>query len=229
MITHLACIMDGNRRWAQERGMLPWLGNKMGVEGAKRAILYCLKREIPYLSLYTFSIENLQRGSKEKEFMFSQLPKLMVNFGDELARAGVRARFIGDKKLFPESIQLFIHDVESKTKDCSKLFLQLLFCYGSHQEIVAAVQDIAQDAIEKKILPKSVTKEVFEKYMWTKGVPFPDLIIRTGKQKRLSNFLLFQAAYAELYFLDIFWPEITEIDFERICAEFENTKRNFGK
>ena len=229
MITHLACIMDGNRRWAQERGMLPWLGTKAGVETAKQVISFCLEANIPYLSLYTFSIENLQRSAQEKNFLFSQLPKLFPTFGDELASLDVNVRFVGDRALFPESLQMFIDETESKTKHCTKLFLQLLFCYGGQQEIIAATQAIAHDVIQNNITPDQITQEQFVKYLWTGNCPAPDVIIRTGKQKRLSNFLLFQAAYAELFFLDILWPDISRSILEEVLQEFSESKRSFGK
>jgi len=228
MIEHLACIMDGNRRWAKKKGWMPWYGHKEGIGAVNRVIQFCIKNNIFHLSLYTFSIDNFKRSPEEVRYFFNNIIKEASSIIKELKKNGVRARFIGDRSWFPESIQGTCDTIEQETMGCNVLYLNLLFCYGSRQEIVNAVKTIVEEIRLGKRTEKDLTPDLFSSYLWTADAPDPDLIIRTGGVKRLSNFLLYQAAYSELYFLDCLWPDITEIDLQEAVSFFYQCKRNFG-
>jgi len=228
MVEHLACIMDGNRRWAKKKGWMPWYGHKEGIEAVNRVIQFCVKNNISYLSLYTFSIDNFKRPLDEIKYFFNNIIKEASSIIKELKKNGVRARFIGDRSWFPENIQDTCNVIEQETMGCNVLYLNLLFCYGGRQEIVHAVKTIVEEVKLGRLTEKDLTPDLFSSYLWTAGTPDPDLIIRTGGVKRLSNFLLYQAAYSELYFLDCLWPDITESDLQEAVSFFYQCKRNFG-
>jgi len=227
-LTHLACIMDGNRRWAKTRGLLPWDGHKEGAHTIRRVILYSLKKGIKYLSLYTFSLENFKRSEVEKRYLFNILAKELKQELPFFLENDVAIHFVGDRSRFPGSLKSLCCEVERKTAGCTTLSLQLLFCYGGQQEIVAAVKDIVAEVKKGNIVDKDITSELVTSFLWTGPIPAPDLILRTGGMKRLSNFLLFQAAYSEFYFLDCMWPELTEEKLESVFNKFIQDKRNFG-
>ncbi len=230
MVKHLACIMDGNRRWAKKYGWLPWDGHKEGINSAIRAMDFCLEQQIPYLSLYTFSLENFNRPLDEQNFLFSVLlPQMKDRAVKDLVEKKVRLRFVGDRSLFPASALPSIHHMEKITKDGDRLQVNLLFCYGGRQEIMAGVKKIIEKAQKDAVALNGITDEQFEKMLWTAGIPAPEIIIRTGGVKRLSNFLLFQAAYSEFYFLDCFWPELTKDHLKEVIDSFGDRQQNFGK
>lgn len=225
---HLACIMDGNRRWAQQHGLVPWQGHKKGIDTVRRIISFCLEKNISYLSLYVFSIENFSRSDEEKSFLFNILAHEAFSELSQLKEQGVRVRFIGDRELFPSHLRSLTDTVELETKSLSALHLNLLFCYGGRQELVTGIKKIVQDVKDGRILVDSICQEVVSRYLWTDGIPDPDIIVRSGGMQRLSNFLLYQAAYSELYFLDCFWPDIQKEHLEKIMKFFNQSKRNFG-
>ncbi len=228
MIKHLACIMDGNRRWAKKRGWLPWLGHREGIAAARRTIEFCLEKGIPFLSLYTFSIENFKRSKKELDFLFNILIKEVRKDLDEFIEKGVRLRFIGDRELFPKKVLFVCEEMEEKTAHLSALNLNLLFCYGARQEILNSIKTILHKIKAGIIAEKDISEHNFQEYLWTHGTPEPEIIIRTGGVKRLSNFLLYQAAYSELYFLDCLWPELSKQHLQDAITSFNNCQRNFG-
>lgn len=228
MIQHLACIMDGNRRWAKRQGLMPWLGHNQGAESVKRVIQFALDNNIKYVSLYTFSIENFKRSEQELSHLFSLLIRVLTENLAQFIEQGVNIRFIGDEILFPESIRRTIGEVEEKTSHCSKLYLNLLFCYGGQQEIIGAVKKVLAHLKNGLLALEDFTEDLFRKYLWMGNIPEPELIIRTGGTKRLSNFLLYQAAYSELYFLDCLWPDITEQDLTGALNEFKRIQRKLG-
>lgn len=227
-LTHLACIMDGNRRWAKQRGLVPWYGHKEGVEAVRRVVQFCLEKNIPYLSLYTFSLENFKRSPEENNYLFG----LMVNEAekslDEFRRRGIRLRFIGDRSLFPAQLTPLLDKAERETATHTKLTLTFLFCYGGRQEIYAAVKDIAHQVASGEVKESDVTPELLDKTLWTGDIPDPDLIIRTGGFSRLSNFLLYKAAYSEFCVLDCLWPDLSEKHLQEAYDNFMECKRNFG-
>jgi undecaprenyl diphosphate synthase len=228
MIQHLALIMDGNRRWAKQRGLLPWLGHEQGVQAAQQAIQFCLRKNIKYLSLYAFSLENFNRPAQELDFLFNTLAHQTAKRLPEFLEHGIAIRFIGDWARFPAALATIGKDIQQKTAHLHKLQVNVMFCYGARQEIAAAAQHCAQLVAAGQLDAQDITAHTFGQYLWTGGIPDPDLVIRTGHVQRLSNFLLFQAAYSELYFLDILWPDVTSGHLEQALAFFEQTKRNFG-
>lgn len=229
MIKHLAIIMDGNRRWAKKRMLTPWKGHQEGVEAAQKTIEFCLRKKIKFLSLYTFSLENFKRSAEENNYLFDILAVQAHKRLPELVAQGVRVCFIGDRTLFPKNIVGIVDDVEQKTKHLNKLQVNLLVCYGGQQEIASACKSIAQKVKAGILTEDQITPDVVNEHLWTgSSTPPPELIIRPGARRRLSNFLLFQAAYSELYFLDCLWPDITERDLETAVNYFENVTHNFG-
>lgn len=225
---HLAIIMDGNRRWARNHGLKPWLGHSQGVESVKKTISFCLKNNISYLSLYTFSLENFKRSEQERSYLFEMVGKKILEQIKDFIEHGIRIRFIGDRSLFPENLRPVIEQAETQTAGGTVLNVNFLFCYGARQEIVSGIKSIIQKIKQGLISEHDISDEVVNQCLWTAGIPEPDLIIRTGGLKRISNFLLFQAAYSEFYFLDCFWPDITEHDLQVACANFRECSRNFG-
>lgn len=228
MIKHLALVMDGNRRWAKSQGFVPWHGHAKGVEAVKRSVEFCIEKKIPYLSLYVFSIENFRRSPQEVSYLFD----LMVSEGerwlDELIKQGVRIRFVGDRSLFPAHLLPTITKLEQSTEQLTTLEVLLLFCYGGQQEIMHGIKHIARNLQQGLIAEDDINDEMIRSVLWANKVPDPDLIIRTGGRQRLSNFLLYQAAYSELYFLNCLWPDVQKADLEQAVATYEQVQRNFG-
>lgn len=228
MIQHLACIMDGNRRWAQKQGMLPWLGHQKGTDAVRDVIDFCVKKQIPHLSLYTFSLENLNRSEIEKQFLYTLLIEQCKKNLDELKKAGVSVQFIGDRSLYSSGIADSMHTIERETEHNAKLCVYVLFCYGGRQELEAAAVAFARSAIESGARPEDIDPKTFKEFLWMHNVPDPELIIRTGGHQRLSNFMPYQSAYSELYFTSKLWPDMKEEDFEVALNYYEQCSRKFG-
>lgn len=230
MIQHLAIIMDGNRRWARKQGLYPWLGHKKGAEAIQSIVQFCLQQKINYLSLYAFSLENINRSTQEKSYILNDL---LINQSREkinlFLENHVRLRFIGDRSHFSQAVQETVQWLEEQTVHGTALTLNLLFYYGSRQEIFDGVKRLIHKVQAGIISLCSLKPQDLEECLWMANIPDPDLIIRTGGAKRLSNFLLYQAAYSEFYFLDCLWPEITEQHLQNALADFAQTKRNFGQ
>ena len=228
-LNHLACIMDGNRRWAIRQGLLSFFGHRKGLDALKLVIDFCLDKQIRHLSLYTFSTENLQRPAQEQQYLFEVLAQEAAAELKEFKQKNVRMKFIGDRGLFPKSVQPLCDKIEQETAHCTGLDVNFLLCYGGRQEIIAAAQRIATDVAQGRLKVEDISPKLFEENLWTAGIPSPDLIIRTGGQKRLSNFLLYQCAYTELYFLDCMWPEISAEKLENAVDWYNQAQKNFGK
>lgn len=230
MLKHLACIMDGNRRWATRQGLLSFFGHRKGLDALKLVINFCLAKNISYLSLYTFSTENVQNRSRaEQDYLFEVLAQEAANELEEFKQKNVRMKFIGDRILFPKSVIQLCKKIEQETAHCTTLEVNFLLCYGGRQEIVAATQRIATQVAQGQLKVEDITSELFEQNLWTASTPSPDLIIRTGGQRRLSNFLLYQCAYSELYFFDCMWPEISEQELNEALMYYHECQKNFGK
>lgn len=225
MIIHLACVMDGNRRWAKQQGKLAWIGHRAGVKTVETVIKFCLKYKISYLSLYTFSLENFKRSEKEQSYLFDIIVQQAEKYIHQFVQEGIKIKFIGDLSLFPQTVQNVCHKVEDQTSTGSLLQVNFLFGYGARQEIFSAAQKLAQQIITGNL----ITQENFESYLWTKDIPDPDLIIRTGGVQRLSNFLLYQAAYAEIRFIDTLWPDLREEEILTSVLSAIEVKKNVGK
>lgn len=229
-IKHLGIIMDGNRRWAKAHGYKPWIGHQKGVEPVRTTLEFCIKNSIPYLTLYVFSLENFNRPQEELSYLFDVLAQQIADQElDRLFQEGIQVRFIGERSLFPEKLKPLIDDIETKTKNGTRLTLNLLFCYGGQQEIIAACKKIAQECTSGDLHFEDITPDIFAQHLWTGPLPPPDLIIRTAGDQRLSNFLTWGAAYSELCFLPCFWPEITQEKLADVVADFYKRKRTFGR
>lgn len=225
---HLAIIMDGNRRWATSNGMAKWLGHKEGAKIIETAIDFSITKGIKYLSLYTFSLENMKRPQVELTYLFDLLVTQAHSMIDSCRQKGVRVKFIGDKSLYPDHVLAATTELEQATQQCSTLQVNFLFFYGSQQEILFGIKNLLRKIKDGEIKDEEFTNDLFEQCLWTYGIPEPELIIRTGGRNRLSNFLLYQSAYSEIIFLDQLWPELTHEDFERCFNQFEQSQRNFG-
>jgi undecaprenyl diphosphate synthase len=224
MITHLACVMDGNRRWAKKQGLLPWNGHKAGTKSVQLVIEFCIKHNISYLSLYTFSLENFKRSDQERSYLFDLVVEHAQQHVAKFIEQGIAIQFSGELSLFPQAVQQVCHDVKKQTAGGTKLKINFLFGYGGQQEIVYA----ATECIKKIEKGAVMSQELFESCLWTSGIPNPDLVIRTGGVQRLSNFLLYQSAYAEIRFLDTLWPDITESDIFTTVMSAAQAQKNVG-
>ncbi len=229
MIKHLAIIMDGNRRWAKKNALSYSIGYREGGTAAiRKSLEFALKNGIKFLSLYTFSLENFKRPEEEKDFIFESLmvegPKQLPY----LQEHNIRMCFIGDRTKFPERVIPTITTLEESTKNNSALQLNILFCYGAQQELVSAVKEIVRKVKIGELSEDAISESTIADNLWTRGIPDPELIIRTSGAQRLSNFLLFQAAYSEIFFIKCLWPEITERDLQAALDSYLGVQRNFG-
>lgn len=220
--------MDGNRRWARIHDLAPWMGHKKGVEAAQKTIDFCIEQKISYLTLYVLSIQNLQRSSQELSFVFDLIQEFVLAELDSLCKRRIRIIIAGNRELFPEVLHDAITAVDNQIVQDPVLQVTVLFCYGSQEEVASAAKHIALQVQSGTILPADISVDLFSRYLWTASFPAPDLIIRTGGDHRLSNFLLFQAAYSELYFLDCLWPDVTCNHLQLAVDYFNSCKRRFG-
>jgi undecaprenyl diphosphate synthase len=227
MMQHLACIMDGNRRWARKHGLLQ-VGPE-GVEAAYRVVQWCIQKKIPYLSLFAFSLENFKRAPHEITPLFSLMAREIERRTHDLVERRIRVRFIGDRSCIPASVAQSCSSLEEATTQGDVLHVQILFCYGARQELRFVIQNIAKAVVQGQYSADAIDDSLIAKNLWTKGVPDPDLIIRTGGVQRLSNFLLYQAAYSELYFLSCLWPDITPAHLQEAVTFYKQCTRNFGQ
>jgi len=225
---HVAIIMDGNGRWATRRGKPRIYGHQVGSENVDRIIRACPELGVDYLSLFAFSTENWTRPREEVRFLLNLFMRKITEKTPEMKKNGVRVRFLGDRSAFPQRMQDLMAYAEEETASCKKINLFLCLNYGSRDEIVRAVRAIGEEIQKGNISPSELTEEVFANYLDTRGIPPPDLVIRTGGEKRLSNFLLFQSAYAELYFTRVLWPDFSAVELRKALSEFKRRKRRFG-
>lgn len=225
---HVAIIMDGNGRWAKARGLPRHLGHKKGLEVIQQVVKACKNLKIQYLTLYAFSAENWNRSAEEVDYLMGLLRYYLQHELKKLHKEGVCLRVIGDRTNLATDIIDSIKEAEDTTRHNHGIYLNVALSYGSRQEILRAVHDIATCVKEKTLDLESITEEVFSQYLYTHDIPEPDLLIRTGAEKRLSNFLLWQLAYTELLFLDILWPDFTASDLIRAMDEFKMRERRYG-
>ena len=220
-IKHVAIIMDGNGRWGLKNKNSRNLGHKEGLKTVEKIIKATIKKKIKFLTLYAFSTENWKRPKKEINFLFGLLENYLVKKTKDLNSNGVKFKSIGSEKLFSKKLLKILKNSQNVTKKNKKLQLNLALNYGSKNELINAI-----NAIKKK--KNSLTQSNIDKNLYTKGIPEPDLLIRTGNTQRLSNFLLWQIAYSEIYFVKKLWPDFNEKDYNNILLKFQKTKRNFG-
>jgi len=225
---HVAIIMDGNGRWAKARGLPRFVGHQRGAEAVRRVVEGARELGIGYLTLYAFSSENWKRPPAEVEDLMGLLRVYLRGELDDLHRNRVRVRFIGERERLADDIVELIDEAEGRTARNEGMTLIIALNYGSQREIVAAVRRIAADVAAGRLDPESVDEALFQRHLQTAGIPDPDLVIRTSGEQRLSNFLLWQAAYAELVFMDILWPEFTKESLEEAVREYERRERRYG-
>lgn len=226
---HIAIIMDGNGRWAKSKGQERTFGHRNAISAVRNAIAACTKADVEYLTLYTFSTENWKRPEDEVTTLMTLLSESIIKESDELMSKEIRMHVIGEIDKLPELVQEQLMNIVEITKNNSKTNLVLALSYGSQREILNAVKKIAQDVKQEKINVEDIDEKVFENHLYTKDFPPVDLLIRTSGEVRISNFLLWQIAYAELQFLDIYWPDFTEKDLFQCILNYQNKERRFGK
>ena len=222
---HLAIIIDGNRRWAKKRGLSSFRGHKKGLDNIQRIGDYCIKRGIKILNLYVFSTENWNRSKKEVSYLMRLFARaLNKNNIKKFNENKIKFQAIGQKQKLPQSLQNKIKQTENLTKNNKQGILNLAISYGGRTEIVEAVKNI----IKKKIPANKINEQMINKNLWTADLPYPDLIIRTGGEQRLSNFLIWQSAYSEFYFTKKHWPEFSEKDLDKAFKDYSQRQRRFG-
>jgi undecaprenyl diphosphate synthase len=221
---HVAVIMDGNGRWAKQRGMSRIEGHKEGTVSAQEIIENALKLKIKYLTLYTFSSENWKRPIFEINKLMEMLYESLINQRELLIRNKVKLKILGDKSKLPKKLVAEIDNIEGLSAKFKNIQVNLALNYGSRDEIVYAVKNIIADGIDEK----KINQKLIEKYLYTKNIPDPDLVIRTSGEYRISNFLLYQIAYSELYFTDVYWPDFRMDSLVDAIIDYQGRKRRYG-
>ena len=219
---HIAIIMDGNRRWAKQKGLPIKIGHKNGAEALRKIVEYSKEIGVKFLTVYAFSTENWKRSKDEVNDLMNLLREYLGKIEQDIEGKNIKAKIIGDVTKLEQDIQQKIKRLEEKTKDCTALTFQIALNYGGRDEIVNAVNKIINSGV------KEVNEEVFGEYLYTSNAPDPDLIIRTAGEKRISGFLLWQCAYAEFVWTDVLWPDFKEKDLDIAICEFNNRIRKFG-
>lgn len=228
-LQHIAIIMDGNRRWAKNHMLPSAVGHQKGVESLKSTMRSFNKFGIKYLTVYAFSTENWNRKKEEVDFLMNLLAKTLTDELDEMHKENVKIKFVGNiERLNPKLIEI-LKNAENKTKNNTGVNLQIAFNYGARDEIVNAVKKIAQKALDGEIKIGEIDEKLVSENLYTAKIPDPDLLIRTGGEKRISNYLLWQIAYSEVYVTEKFWPEFDENALTEAILEFEKRNRRYGK
>ncbi|MEM9029456.1 MAG: isoprenyl transferase [Pseudomonadota bacterium] len=225
---HVAIIMDGNGRWAQERGLPRTVGHRFGVEAVRRTVRSAISLKIPFLTLYSFSSENWSRPTREVDDLMGLMKRFIRRDLAELHASGVCIRVIGMRDGVDADLLELVDDAVQLTKDNTALTLVVAFNYGGRAEIAAAARSLAQQAAAGEINPQDITIDALSNALDTRGIPDPDLLIRTSGEMRLSNFLLWQLAYAELVFLDAYWPDFGHDLLSKAVGTFQARDRRFG-
>jgi undecaprenyl diphosphate synthase len=227
-LTHVAIIMDGNRRWADKHGLPRLFGHREGVQSLKRLVRHAGKLGLRYLTVYAFSSENWQRSREEVDYLFELFSKTLVEELGELCKNNVRLSFLGQLEAMPASLTEPIYDAMRTTSKNRGLSLQVAINYGSRLEITEAVKKIALAIRSGELQLEQIDDNLIDSYLYTSGMPDPELIIRTGGEMRLSNYLLWQAAYSELYVTPLLWPDFTPREFDKAIEEFVRRERRYG-
>ena len=220
-LNHVAIIMDGNGRWGLKHKNSRNAGHRAGLNTVERIIKQSIKNKIKFLTLFAFSTENWKRPKKEINYLFNLLENFLINKIDDLHKQNIKLKIIGTKN-FSKKLNLLLNLAEKKTSKNSKIQINLALNYGAKFELISAIKKLQKN--KKKINEKNI-----ENFLYTKNIPDPDLLIRTGNTKRLSNFLLWQLAYSEIFFEKKMWPDFNDKDYLKIIKEYKNLKRNFGK
>ena len=229
---HIAIIMDGNRRYAEEvLGADPMEGHKLGRKKLEEVMHWCLVLDVKILTVYAFSTENFNREKTEVDFLMDLLEQSLYEIADDpnVHHYKVKIRIIGETELLPEKVRVAARYAIEKTKDYNERFLNMAIAYGGRQDITNAVRRIAQDAVDGKIAVSDIDEDMISGAVSTYDIPDPDLVLRTSGELRISNFLLWQMAYSELYFADVYWPGFRRIDLLRAIRTFQQRTRRYGK
>ncbi|KSV18807.1 UDP pyrophosphate synthase [Dehalococcoides mccartyi] len=221
---HIAIIMDGNGRWAERRGLSRLDGHKAGLENARQIIRHLNSLGVKYVTLYSFSTENWKRPDTEIKGLFGLINDIMSSYIPELVENNVRLKHLGHLDKLPSVLKDKLADLLSRTSRNTGLTLCLAFDYGGRDEIIQAVKKLVKDGLAAD----KITENVFDGYLYTAGIPEADLVIRTGGEMRLSNFLLWQSAYSELYFSEVMWPDFGEKEIDKAISAFNQRQRRFG-
>ena len=222
--SHIAIIMDGNGRWGLKKYNDRNKGHYYGLLNINKVIEHCIKIKIKYLTLYTFSTENWNRPKKEIDYLFFLFKYFYKKNFNKLNKNNIKIKFIGDLKNIPKDLKIIIKKIEDKTKNNDAITVIFAFNYGAKSELVNAFKNI----IKNKTKVNEINEELINNYLYTNNIPDPDILIRTGGEKRLSNFLLWQLSYAELFFINKNWPDFNFFDLKKVINTFKITKRKFG-
>lgn len=225
---HIAIIMDGNGRWAKQRGLPRQLGHERGVEALRRTVESCRNLDLEHLTVFSFSSENWKRPAEEVSSLFALLRLYVSQDLNKLAKDGVRVRVLGSRKGLPDDILSLIEMAEAKTNHNTRFQLNIAFNYGSRDEIVEAAKALASDVEAGRMNAEEIDSNVFASRLWFAGIPDPDLLIRTSGEFRLSNFLLWQIAYSEMMFLDCLWPDFSDTELINSINAYKSRERRFG-
>ncbi|MEA4920606.1 MAG: isoprenyl transferase [Clostridiaceae bacterium] len=225
---HIAAIMDGNGRWALRRGLPRTAGHKAGSETFRKAAEFMSDIGVKYFTIYAFSTENWKRPAEEVGIIMSLLEKYLNEAIESMAAKNIRLNFFGDISVLPARFLKLIEKTNTISLSQTGLCVNVCLNYGGRQEIALAAQRAAKDVAEGKLVPEEITPELLSGYMYSAGIPDPDLIIRTSGEQRISNFLLWQSAYSEYYFTDKYWPDMSEAEFAKAIKSFLNRNRRFG-
>ena len=226
---HLAIIMDGNGRWAKKQGLLRAYGHEKGVQTVRQVVEYCVEHRIPYLTLFAFSTENWKRPALEVKALMELLVKFLKKEVDNLHKNNVRLKTIGNLDRFPPKPREALLASIDKLKNNTGLTLTLALNYGAREEILTAIKEIAAKVKEGTLTADAITEQTIQQHLYTNNLPDVDLLIRTSGEYRISNFLLWQIAYAELYFAEVLWPDFTKKHLEDALLNYQNRERRFGK
>jgi len=226
---HTAIIMDGNGRWAEQKGMSRIFGHQNGVTAVKKIVESANKFNIKYLTLFTFSIENWDRPQSEVDTLMSLLVETLKDEFEDIFRNNIKLNAIGELDTLPDNVRDELYSIIQSTKNNSGMTLTLALSYGGKQEIFKVVKEISDKVKNDIISLDNFDDSLINDHLYTRDLPDVDLLIRTSGEQRISNFLLWQIAYAELYFTDVYWPDFTEEDLEKAIVEYQNRERRFGK
>lgn len=227
--SHIAIIMDGNGRWAKKRGLPRAAGHNRGIESVRDIVKACSQLGVKYLTLYTFSTENWRRPKDEVSMLMRLLLRSLRDETDELNQNDIKITQIGDLESLPTEVQKELNDACEKTKTNSKMVLNLALSYSGRVEILMGIKSLAKSIANKEILPEEIDESVFSKYLMTREMPDPDLVIRTSGEFRVSNFLLWQIAYSEFYISEVLWPDFRRNNLYDAIKSFQKRERRFGK
>ncbi len=226
---HIAIIMDGNGRWARKRLMNRIHGHREGAKSVRAVVTTCRKLNIPYLTLYAFSKENWRRPAQEVKALWDLLLEYIDKQLPEMLEKGIRLNTIGDEEGLPERVVKALDDAKEKTSKNTDMVVNLAINYGGRQEIITGIKKLLRAVAEDKILPEDITMETFSDYLFTSGQPDPDLLIRTSGEFRISNFLLWQLAYTEIYVTPVLWPDFREKELVEAIKDYQKRERRFGR